>query len=136
MPTANTSARLAVLGLATVGAIALAAQPGCDSLSTCHPSSRSAGETILSSWCQRYTQCDATRGTITECVNTRLSIGQVPSADGCAATCAEDSGCRRSSCDEAKIDKCKSDALAMKCDEQVSNSLVRFPLGCDTCFNN
>lgn len=118
--------------------VALLAQTACSSLteSLCNPTSRSAGVTILSAWCERYTQCDPKRGTVADCVAQRLSLGQVPSEDGCAASCSEDMSCHRSFCKKDKIDKCKSDSFAMTCAAQESNSLVVFPSGCDTCFTN
>ena len=116
----------------------VSAQTACSSLtsSLCTPTSRTAGVTILSAWCERYTQCDATRGPSSDCVALRLGIGQVPTEDGCAKTCSEDVDCHRSICKQDKVDKCKTDSFAMKCDEQESNSLVRFPSGCDSCFSN
>jgi hypothetical protein len=113
-------------------------QTACSSLtdSLCKPTSRSAGVTILSAWCERYTRCDAKRGTVADCVDRRLGIGQVPTEDGCAASCSDDMSCHRSTCKQEQIDKCKADSFAMACAEQESNSLVRFPLGCDSCFSN
>jgi hypothetical protein len=110
----------------------------CSSLtsSLCTPTSRSAGVTILSAWCERYTQCDATRGTVADCVALRLAIGQVPTEDGCAASCSDDMDCHRSTCKQAQIDKCKTDSFAMKCADQESNMLVAFPSGCDSCFSH
>lgn len=118
-------------------ALLLAAAHGCSSdLSTCKPTSRSAGTTILTAWCQRYVECDATRGTVDACVATRLGVGQVPNEDGCAGTCSEDVDCHRSTCSRDRIDACKQDSLAMKCEDQVNGPLVEFPSGCDTCFSN
>jgi hypothetical protein len=118
--------------------VVLSTQSACSSLtsSLCKPTSRTAGVTILSAWCERYTQCDPKRGTVSDCVELRLAAGYVPTDDGCAASCSEDTDCHRSICKQDKIDQCKTDSFAMKCDEQESNSLVRFPLGCDSCFNN
>jgi len=133
------SSRIVVVVSVVCGMLtAVSAQTACSSLtdSLCKPTSRTAGVTILSAWCERYTQCDPKRGTVADCVDLRLSVGHVPTEDGCAATCSEDTDCRRSSCKQDKIDKCKTDSFAMKCDEQESNSLVRFPFGCDSCFNN
>jgi len=50
--------------------------------------------------------------------------------------CSEDTDCRRSSCDKEQIDECKAKSFAMKCEDQLSNMLVRFPSFCDRCFNN
>lgn len=137
MPCCPTASRVVIVALVAGCVSVLSTQTGCDSLATCHSTTRSAGESIITAWCQRYVECDPKRGTVDDCVANRISIGQVPTADGCGQTCAEDdSTCRRSSCDDAKIDKCKTDSRAMKCDEQASNMLVRFPLGCDSCFNN
>lgn len=129
-------AAFACVAVATIATM-LSAQAGCtDALGLCRPTSRSAGVTILTAWCERYTQCDPKRGTVDDCVSTRLGVGQVPTEDGCAATCSEDTECRRSSCDQQRIDKCKAESLAMRCEDQVSDVIVRFPSNCDTCFKN
>ena len=133
----STSARVLVLALVGGLLVVLAPQAGCtDALGLCKPTSSAAGASIITAWCQRYIQCDAKRGTLDDCVSTRTSVGQVPSSDGCAATCSEDVDCHRSSCDQAKIDQCKADSQAMKCEDQVSNMIVRFPSFCDSCFSN
>ncbi len=121
---------------AATGAVLVAvvgADAACGSL--CHPTSKSAALSILSNWCERYTQCDPKRGTTDACISTRMSIGQVPDESGCGASCSDDdSACHRSTCDQARVDACKRDALAMKCEAQVQGSIVSFPSGCDSCF--
>jgi len=128
--------RVSLISLAgaAVALVALVgADAGCDSL--CKPTSKTAGLAIVSSWCERYTQCDPKRGTTDACISTRMSSAQVPDETGCGASCSDDqSECRRSTCDQAKIDACKRDSLAMKCEDQVKNQLVVFPPGCDACF--
>lgn len=125
-----------VLGAGAAGL--LSTEAGCaDALGLCKPTSRTAGVTILSAWCERYTQCDPKRGTVDECVSSELGNRRVPTDDGCASLCSDDTDeCRRSSCDEEKIEECKTASFAMKCEEQVSNGLVRYPSFCDSCFNN
>lgn len=124
-----------VLVAAASGVAVLSPQAGCaDALGLCKPTARSAGVTILSAWCERYTQCDPKRGMVDDCVSSGLA--QRPNEDGCAESCSEDTReCRRSTCDEEEIDKCKTDSFAMKCEDQVSNMFVHYPNFCDSCFN-
>ncbi|MBL8607479.1 MAG: hypothetical protein JNL38_09175 [Myxococcales bacterium] len=126
--------RAAIVTVVVAALAALAsAESACSGL--CKPTSKTAGLAILSGWCERYTQCDPKRGTTDSCISTRMSVAQVPDETGCGASCSDDeSGCRRSSCDQARIDACKKDSLAMKCEDQVKNQLVVFPPGCDSCF--
>lgn len=132
------SSQLVVLAIVAAGVAASSSQAGCaDALGLCKPTSRTAGVTILSAWCERYTQCDPKRGTVQECVDERLASSYVPTDDGCGASCSDDtSDCHRSTCNEERVDECKTKSFAMTCDEQLSNMLIHYPSFCDSCFNN
>jgi hypothetical protein len=105
------------------------------SSSLCPPTTRSAAETILTAWCTRYTQCDATRGTTAKCVEDRIGIAAVPEEDGCVTGCTDDTDeCRRSSCKDERVETCRKASVEMACADQVKGPLVQFPDFCDSCF--
>ncbi len=118
-------------------ALLLSTSTSCTTNSSlCAPTSRSAAETILTAWCARYTQCDPTRGTSAKCVEDRIAIAVVPDEEGCGSSCPEDTDvCRRSSCKDERVERCRKASGEMACADQVEGPIVRYPDFCDSCFD-
>ncbi len=124
---------LLVVGLLLVLAPTTGACDAVDKL--CHPTTQSAGTSILTAWCERWVACDASRGAVRDCVTARMNEAYVRDETGCAGTCSEDGDfCARSSCDEDRVSECVTKTKAVACTELTDGKVYRYPDFCDSCF--
>jgi hypothetical protein len=94
---------------------------------------------ILRAWCERWAACDPSAPTVQRCVADRRASRYIAD-DGDCGNCddiEEGFDCERSSCDRDDVAQCVTRAGEMGCTElfDPSGSLVRYPDGCDSCFN-